>query len=92
MVIKSKSGKNIITAGEVASFVVCPEAWRLQQVARVRPAYTPSKQASEGSRQGKHLHKEWAKTLEEAQFLIRGVRLIVYLIGIAVLTLVYSMS
>jgi hypothetical protein len=34
--VESKNPKTIITAQEVATYVVCPEAWRLKQLHRAR--------------------------------------------------------
>jgi hypothetical protein len=36
--VKAGENKTIITAGEVANYVVCPEAWRLKQTHKIRKA------------------------------------------------------
>jgi hypothetical protein len=89
MARKNESGEFIISAGEVAAYSVCPEAWRLEYVENNSPIET---EYSSNSTAGQELHKQWAKNLDEAQFLIKGIRLIIYLIGLAVLTLVYAMK
>ena len=77
MVYFSKDGKAIITAGEVGSFTVCPEAWRLTAVKRRRPLVESS------VTQGQAKHEEWVEGCDESLYLARSARLIVLLLLIA---------
>ena len=74
----SKSGRYIISAAEVGSFVVCQEAWRLRELAKVQTNKSPK--VAEGGK----LHQDWADQIEEANFLSKAVRLILLLLLIAI--------
>ena len=74
----SKSGRYIISAAEVGSFVVCQEAWRLKQLNRRESS------KSDKSIEGGKLHQVWASQIDEANFLSRSVRIIILLILIAI--------
>ena len=74
MARRTTDGKFILSAGEIGAYVVCPEAWRLTQVDRVK------QKRSERSSTGEQLHKEWAETVDESFYLSRGVRIVVLLI------------
>ena len=78
MARKTIYGKYILSAGEIASYTVCPEAWRLNLQPDVTPIRTKS--VDEGHR----LHEEWMKSLDNAMFFTRGVRLIVLLIVLSI--------
>jgi hypothetical protein len=80
--------KTILSAGEVATYVVCPEAWRLEREQGSSGMREPTKRTLEG----KQLHANWAETVDEARHLLFGVRLILYLVVLAILSLVYVMS
>ena len=71
MARKNEYGKFIISAGEVGSYTVCPEAWRLQSVVQAKSAH--EKKMREGTR----LHKEWGKRHEDAMRLAYHARLTV---------------
>lgn len=72
------TGKFIISAGEVGAYSVCPEAWRLRMVEKVRSA--EFKEVSEGKR----LHREWASNFDETLLLVRRTKLVVALLLLAV--------
>lgn len=74
----SKSGRFIISAAEVGSFVVCQEAWRLRELAKVKSSKDQS--VAEGGR----LHQDWANRFDEANFLSQAVRVIMLLMLIAI--------
>jgi len=80
---RSGSGKYILSAGEIGSYTVCPEAWRLKTIAKVQRAHADSVQA------GEKLHLEWAKNFDEALFLSKGVRLILFLIALTIVIYVF---
>jgi hypothetical protein len=86
---KNEKGDSIVSAGEVAAYALCPESWRLEYLQANEPSAIKYPEQSEA---GLKLHREWAKNVDEAQYLIKGMRLIIYLIGLAVLTLVYVMK
>ena len=79
MAHKNIYGKIILSAGEVGTYTTCPEAWRLEVVERIRPEHGAE------VRQGEELHKEWAWQLDEAMYFTRSVRLILFLIILALL-------
>lgn len=76
--------KRILSAGEISAYVVCPEAWRLQALERVKN----SKNAS--MREGKLLHKLWAKQYEEVIYFGQRVRFVLTLVIVAIL--IYTME
>ncbi|NBU72804.1 MAG: hypothetical protein EBS53_15405, partial [Bacteroidetes bacterium] len=68
MARKNIDGKFIISAGEVGTYTVCPESWRLKTIDRRRSAPLHK----EASRQGMKLHDIWSKAHEEVIFLTYG--------------------
>lgn len=74
----SPNGKYILSAGEIASYTVCPEAWRLVSVVKIRPVG-----AKESEELGQELHQEWAALYDQSVFLKRGARLILILTMLA---------
>ena len=74
----SKSGRLIISAAEVGSFVVCQEAWRLRELAKVQASKSLS--VAEGGK----LHQDWASQFDEANYLSQAVRVILLLMLIAI--------
>jgi len=79
--------KVILSAGEVATYVVCPEAWRLERI----QGSTGSRHATKRTMEGRQLHASWAEMVDEARHLLYGVRIILYLLVLAILSLVYIM-
>jgi len=77
-------GRHIISAGEIGSYTVCPEAWRLRTVQRVRRSDSPTASA------GEKMHRDWAQTYEEAVYLSRSVRVMVLLIILTII--IYMLS
>lgn len=71
-------GKYILSAGEIGSFTVCPEAWRLKTIARVQRLHHDSVET------GHRLHTEWAKSFDDAFYLSKGVKFVVFLIALAI--------
>jgi hypothetical protein len=84
---KPTRDRTIISAGEVATYVVCPESWRLERLHG-----TSGSDRSENSRMGKRLQTSWAENLDEARYLLIGVRIILYLVILAILSLLYLIS
>ena len=79
MARQTENGKYILSAGEIGSYVVCPEAWRLRTVEQIKG------RKGESTAKGKDLHQEWVKRYDETVFLRRSARLIVLLVLCAVL-------
>jgi hypothetical protein len=75
---RSKDGNYILSAGEIGSFVVCPEAWRLRMVERVHITATESVQI------GKKLHAEWVRRFDQATYLRFGSVIILGLMIMAI--------
>lgn len=75
---KSDSGKYIISASEVGSFVVCPEAWRLKELEKCMS------QRHTNSPDGSEKHSEWAQNLDYYRFLQRAWPHIILLLLLAV--------
>jgi hypothetical protein len=78
------TGKHILSAGEIAAYVVCPESWRLAHLEGERP----SRDAH--SEKGIKLHSDWARSYSESTKLIQGIRfsLLLLALGIALYALV----
>lgn len=74
MIGKTAEGNFIISAVEVASFVVCPEAWRLKSIEKTKVLPCNS------SKQGSLLHQEWADRYGNAVDLLWQIRLVTCLI------------
>lgn len=71
---KSKSGQYILTAGEIATYSLCPESWRLQYLESVNT------EDSKRTKKGIALHEDWNKDLKDINFLSFSTRLVFYLI------------
>ena len=78
MARKSSSGRYIISAAEVGSFVVCQEAWRLREISKVKS--TKDQSVYEGGK----LHQDWASRFDEASYLSQAVRVILLLMLLAI--------
>lgn len=74
MASKTPEGNFIISASEVGAFTLCPEAWRLKEIARVK--VEPSARALEGSK----MHRDWALRQEELLYLLHRVRFVLWLV------------
>lgn len=72
------NGGYIFSAGEISSYTVCPEAWRLVSVEKVNTI------TGENENLGQELHHEWANLYDQAVFFKRGARLILMLTMIAI--------
>ena len=79
MARKNEYGRYILSAGEVGSYTVCPEAWYLKVVKEVEPIYAKSVE------RGNELHKEWSEDFDEAMYFTRSIRFILTLTAVAVL-------
>lgn len=79
MAKKTEFGKFILSAGEIGAYTVCPEAWRLTAIEKVDTL------KSENVVLGIDMHKRWAKGYDEAVYFAREVKLLVLLVGVAVL-------
>ena len=74
MARKTSYGKFILSAGEIGSFTVCPEAWRLRVLEKKRRI------TDTGEVVGIKLHDDWARGHEEVIFLTKGVRIVIFMI------------
>mgnify|MGYP001820675450 CR=1 FL=1 len=77
MARKNEYGKYIIAAGEVGSYVVCPEAWRLAQIQRIKPV------PSRSMRKGNAMHEQWDKELKQVRSYSRSIRVSLWLLATA---------
>lgn len=84
MARKTDHGRHIISAGEISTFVVCPEAWRLARVKKVDTLQSP------GGKRGQSLHEAWNVDVSEAFFLTRSIKFIMLLILLSLLVFVVS--
>ncbi len=66
-----------MSAGEIGAYTVCPEAWRLREVAKVPGIIAKTVE------ERRKLHKEWASDYDEAVSLVRGAKLVVFLVVLA---------
>ena len=76
---QNEQGKYILAAGEIAHFIVCPEAWRLSALEKTATLKDPS------HHEGRKLHKAWASDYEESIHLSRSIRLLVEVLLLVVL-------
>lgn len=81
---KNKDGKYILSAGEISTFVLCPESWRLSKVENKRVLIT------ENSKKGTLDHKKWEKDLDLAKKFTWASRVIVLLIVIIIIIYITS--
>ena len=79
MARKNRDGKYILAAGEIGSFTVCAEAWRLKALESAKR--TKGKNAKVGA----ELHRTWASNNDEVLFLTKGVKLVIFLILLTLL-------
>lgn len=78
MARKTELGTYILSAGEIGAYTVCPEAWRLSTVERVKS------QQSGNVEKGHELHRQWASTYDEALALSRRIRAVVLLLVLTI--------
>ena len=88
MARQTEYGKFILSAGEIGAYTVCPEAWRLANIERVK-ADNGVADHQDRVQKGNKLHKEWAQNVDEAVYLTKHVRvvLLLLLLGIALFVL-----
>jgi hypothetical protein len=79
MARKTDYGKFIISAGEIGAYTVCPEAWRLGTVQKVKSSLPKS------AKDGKTLHEDWARKYSEAAYFTKSVRIIVALMAATII-------
>lgn len=86
--ISPKKGKRLISASEVATYVVCPEMWRLQR--KFGSSYLSKSTKKQVS--GREAHDEWAKKVNESSNLLIGVRVILYLLAGSIIILAIMLT
>ena len=79
MARKTEYGRYIISASEVGAYTVCPEAWRLASVVKVKSL------ASENIKKGLDLHKAWTHSYEEALYFGRAGRALFLLLIVSII-------
>ena len=75
---KNEFGRHIFSAGEISTFTLCPEAWRLNHIEKV-----PSKESPK-TREGDQVHEDWSTDVKEAVFFARSKIIIYILIGLLI--------
>jgi hypothetical protein len=80
MARRNDYGKYILSAGEIGAYTVCPEAWRLAVVERVKTASANDEKQQQRVQKGNELHREWAQNVDEAVYLTRHVKVIIALV------------
>lgn len=80
--------KYIIPAGQVGTFIVCPEAWRYEAI-EFKNTKTKSAKVRNSlkSQQGRELHLAWAEKFDRYFFLLKGAKYILRLIILALIVL-----
>lgn len=76
---RDRDGKVTLSAGEIGAYTVCPEAWRLRMVQRVKV------EKSASAERGEEEHSRWAADVGEMVFLRRAIILV---IGLGVLAVI----
>lgn len=80
----NRDGKAIFSAGEVGSYVVCPESWRLANLQGSPIIVHPH------AEQGERLHQEWAASSYEGIRLSGGIRLVLLLLALGLTLYIFS--
>lgn len=75
---KNEYGKYILSAGEIGSYTVCPESWRLSAVEKVKTSHT------ENDRRGRDLHRTWAESIDEASYLRHRAQFLLFLLSLTI--------
>lgn len=78
----TKTKTYILTAGEISTYSLCPEAWRLQYLKKVETLNNAKEQ------KGRELHKKWANDIKAANFFSFGTRMIFYLLVLIVFSFI----
>lgn len=89
MARKNEYGRFTLSAGEIGAYTVCPEAWRLSNIEKVKVDQSRVDQHIRVQK-GNELHKEWAQTVDEAVYLARHAKLIFFLIVLCVAAFLLS--
>ena len=84
MARKNRDGRIILSAGEVGAYTVCPEAWRLKVLEKIKGPVALSVVA------GQELHHEWANKFDESAYLFHRIRFVILLLIAATLLAIYS--
>lgn len=74
---KNTYGKFIFSAGEIATYSVCPESWRLMVMEGKK------QKKNQHMKSGSALHDSWASEYFESVVLIKGIRITLLLIVLA---------
>ncbi|RIL06775.1 MAG: hypothetical protein DCC75_10590 [Proteobacteria bacterium] len=68
----------ILSAGEIGSYTVCPESWRLRVIERRRVEALPA------SSEGRKLHRLSVQKYDQASHLLTKVKILLALLGTAI--------
>jgi len=74
MPYKNKLNKTILSAGEISTFIVCQEAWRLEYIKKLKIQKTVK------STKGIELHNQWQKDYEDGIYFSWVSKFIIYLL------------
>ncbi len=87
---KGKDGQNILTAGEVGAYTVCPKSWYLSEVKKLESRSIKDSDQKKRVRSGNRLHREWSETLDSASTLMRTMKFILLLVLLSILLFLIS--
>ncbi len=85
MASKTDYGKFIIAAGEVATYVTCPESWRLTHVENQDPITSTSVKI------GNKLHQKWDREIQEVVHFSTGLKVVIWLVTASFLLLLVNL-
>ena len=81
---KNKDDEFILSAGEISTYILCPENWRLNQIENIKP-----KQSRE-SKEGTVEHQSWTKELNDAIYYTWASRIIILLMFLIVIVYIFT--
>lgn len=83
--MSEKKNKGVITARDIAAYVVCPEAWRIKLESQT------ARRETSRTREGQRRRSEWAKS-QDLSFQLRNYAKILYLLLVALVIVVFLME
>jgi hypothetical protein len=84
MVKTDNEGNYSLSAGEIGTYVVCPQAWHLERVQNVETTATPQMAA------GRVEHRNWETAFKEAVILAWASKVIFLLIILLLVFYIFS--
>lgn len=83
MAKRNEFGKYILSANEIATYVVCPEAWRINN--QETNIYKKSEYHIKKSKTSNKIHDSWAENFKDAVFFTRSTIFIIVLMVVTFL-------